>query len=137
MCAQGIAVAVDTIQHDRGNGEYHAGRREFSFSEDVVDETTVQPTIAILEGMDVDKSERRRCRLQYSIDVSFAHTLICFDHSAQQIHQVNRARADKLGQWLPLMIALAEENAVGPQSRMYEARVLDQHAVEAKYFLDR
>jgi hypothetical protein len=41
MVLQGGAVVIDAVKHYRGDREHHAQRREFSFSEDVMDQAAV------------------------------------------------------------------------------------------------
>ncbi len=51
--------------------------------------------------------------------------------------QILRARADEFRQRIALVIALAQENAVRPQAGPREARVLDQHRMQAHDFIER
>jgi Cu-Zn family superoxide dismutase len=80
--------------------------------------------------MDVDKSEGGRRRLQHSVEVSLAHPFVRGDQSPHQGLQVLRARANEFRQRIAFRIAVAEEDAVGPQTGLRETRVFDQDGVQ-------
>ena len=87
--------------------------------------------------MDVDEAERGRGRLEHGVEFSPAHALVRRDHSFHQGPQILRTRADEFRQRIAFVIALAEENAVRPEARPREARVLDQHRMQAHDFIER
>src|ERR1035441_3208413 len=66
MRAKRVTVGVDPVEHDRGDREYHAGRREFSLRQNVMDQAAVETPVAVLERMDVNEPERRRRRLIFT-----------------------------------------------------------------------
>ncbi len=137
MRAQRVAVSLDAVEHDRRDREHHARRREFSLRQNVMDQAAVQTAVAVLERVDVDETEGGRRRLQHGVEFSLAHALVRGDHPLHQGLQILRARADEFRQRIALVIALAEENAVRPQARPREARVLDQHAMQAQDLVKR
>ena len=51
--------------------------------------------------------------------------------------QILGPRADEFRQRIALMVALAEEDAVRTQTGVYEARVLDEDALQANDFVQR
>jgi hypothetical protein len=95
MRAQRVAVGVNPVEHDRGDREYQAGRCEFSLRQNVMDQVAVETSVAVLERMDMDETERRRPRLEHGVEFSLAHAFVRGDYPLHQGLQVLRARADE------------------------------------------
>ena len=58
-------------------------------------------------------------------------------HAGDEDCQVFRARADEFRQRIAVAVALAQEDAVGAQPRLDEARVFDQDAVQVVQLIER
>jgi len=84
MRAQRVAVGVDSVEHDRGDWEHHAGRCEFSLRQNMMDQTAVETPVAVLERMDVDKTEGRRRRMEHGVELSLAHAFVSGNNSLHQ-----------------------------------------------------
>ena len=103
MGAQRFPVLIDLVEHHGRYREHHASRREFSFGENMMDQTAVQPAISILEWVNIHKPKCRGRRLQYWIEVTFPHAVISLQHSLHQIFEIRGPRTDELRQWITLI----------------------------------
>ena len=57
--------------------------------------------------------------------------------AADEVREIRGPRADELRQRVMIMVALADEHAVGAQPGANEARVLDQNAMQAVELIER
>jgi hypothetical protein len=137
MRAQCVAVDVDPIDHDCGDREYHVGLCEFSLSQNVMDQAAVETSVAVLERVDLDETGSRRRRLEHGVELSLAYAFVRSDHTLHQWRQILGTCADEFRQRITVMISLAQENAVWPHAGTREARVLDQHGMQAHDFVKR
>ena len=96
----------------------------------------MQPPVAVLERVDMDKPEGRGRGLENRVDAVVAHAVVGFQHAGHQVGQILRARANELGQRIAKMVALAQEHATWTKARMHEAGVLDEDVVQPDDFTD-
>jgi hypothetical protein len=137
MRLQGCAVIVNAIQHHGRNREDHPRRRKLPFGQHVMDQATVHAAVPILEGMDIDKAKCRGRRLQHRIDAVVAHAVVRLHHPAHEIGQIIGARSDKFRERIAIVVPLAQEDAVGAQTRAHESRVFNEDALQANDFIQR
>ena len=69
MSLEDVSVVVNAVEHDGRNGENHTLRREPALGQNMVDQATMQPPVAVSKWVNVDKAERDTGRLQDRIDV--------------------------------------------------------------------
>ena len=86
--------------------------------------------------MDVDETKRRCGCLQDRVCAVCAHAIIGLKHSRHQVGEVLRPRTDEFGQWIIIVVALAEKDAVGPQPNMHKPAILDQDVLQPDDFIE-
>ena len=137
MGLQDRAVVLDAVEHRGRDRNDHARRSEFSFRENVMDETAMHAPVAVLERVHIDKAEGGDSRMQYRVDTIIAHAIIRLEQAVHEVLQVGGPGTDEFRPWIAVVVSFAEEDAVKSQSRPNESRVLDQDALQAGDFLDR
>src|SRR4051812_40863773 len=113
MALKSGAVIVDAIEHDGGNRKDDSGRREFPFRKDMMDEAAVHSSIAVLERVDIDKSEGSRGRVDYGIHTVLTHPIVGFEQPVDEVGEILWPGADELRDRIATVVTLAEVDAVG------------------------
>lgn len=101
----------------------------------MVDQVAVQASVAVLKRMNIDEAESGRHGLQNRVESVGRRAAIRFDHRCQQAGKIVGARADKFGQWITVMVSLAQEHAVGTETRPHKPCIFDENTVEANDFI--
>ena len=104
--------------------------------EAVVDQVAVQPAVAVLEGMNIDKAEGENRRGHHGIELRRSLSVEC-DHAFDEPGQVLWASADVVGdRHARLAIPFADETALAAQSETDETGIADHDALQAQQFVE-
>lgn len=96
----------------------------------------MQPPVAILKRMYVDKSERRGRGLKDGINSIGPHALIRFQQPSHENVQVLRASTDELGERIAIRVALTQEHTLGPETDGNEACIFDQDTLQSNDLIE-
>ena len=107
MGLQRCAVIINAVQHDGGNREHHARRRELAFGEDVMDQAAVHAAVAVLERMDIDKAEGGGRCFQHRVNAVLAHAVVRLQQAVHQIVQIARPRPDEFRERVAVVVPFA------------------------------
>jgi hypothetical protein len=94
-------------------------------------QAAMESTVSILERVDVNESEGRRCCLQYRIERGLAHTVVCINDATHKVFEILRVRANEFRQRITLIIAVSEKNPFVSESRADEPPIFDQYSVQS------
>ena len=72
-----------------------------------MNQAAMQPAVAILKRMDIDKAEGGRRGLQHRIDAVVAHAVVCLQQAVHEVLQIIRPRADEFRKRITVMVPLA------------------------------
>src|SRR6266542_5339741 len=131
MRLQRFSIVIDPRQHHGRNRKDHPRRRELPLRQNMMYQAAVEPAIAILEGMDVNESERSCCGFQHRIERGLAHPVICINEAKHQVIEVLRARANELRKRITLIVAFANKNPLLPEPRAHKSTVFNQYSVQS------
>ena len=93
----------------------------------MMDETSVHPSVAVLEWVHVDETKCCRRGLQHWVDIAFPHSAIGLQKRKTKILHVLRTSSNELRYGNAQMISFPKKYAIRPESGEHKARVLDQH----------
>jgi hypothetical protein len=93
--------------------------------------------VAVLERMDIDKSEGRGRGDQHRVDAVVTHAVVRLQQTAHEVAEIIRPCANEFRERIAVLIPFAQKDAVGTQAHKHESRVLDKDAVKSDDFLER
>ena len=95
-----------------------------------MDEISINPSVPVIERVNIDKSERKHCGADYRIQVSHGASIES-DHSINKKRQVLGASAYMIGnRQVGLAIMLADKSALGTQTETHKSFVANHDPLE-------
>ena len=133
---QGRAVVLDPLENGRGDRKERSRRIEAALSQNVMNQVAVQPSVSVLERVNVDEPERERRSREHGVEFT-RRAVREGRHSADQRVEVavRSAHVDR-NRHPRAAVPLAHETAFRAKSRAHEARVSYYDTLEANQLLE-